>query len=163
MTQPTAPKTMHENFVAAMLFLLDETFDSVHGVFLDKNTSLFETLATVSAEEASRPVGANCATLAAQVNHTAFYLERTYKWVAENDHSKTDWGEIWRTVREVTPEQWEASKQRLRTAYDQIKQLILAMPDFNNEDAIGGTLGVLAHCAYHLGEIRQALCTIKTA
>mgnify|MGYP003382367774 FL=1 len=162
MTQPTTPKTMHENFVAAMLYLLNETFDSVQGVFLDKNTSLFETLATVSAEEASIPVGVKCATLAAQVNHTAFYLERTYKWVAENDHSRADWGEIWRTVSAVTPDEWEASKQRLRIAYDQIKQLIQATPDFNDMEVIGGTLGVLAHCAYHLGEIRQALCTIKT-
>ena len=154
---------MHENFIAAMLYLLDETFDSVHGIVLDKNTSLFETLATVSAEEASIPVGAKCATHAAQVNHMAFYLERIYRWVAENDHSDVDWGEIWRTVREVSPDEWEASKQRLRTAYNQIKQLIQATPDFNNMNVIGGTLGVLAHCAYHLGEIRQALCTIKTA
>ncbi|MBN8638279.1 MAG: hypothetical protein J0M07_23410, partial [Anaerolineae bacterium] len=79
MTQPTPPQTMRENFIAAMLYLLDETFDSVHGIFLDKNTSLFETLATVSAEEASIPVGAKCATLAAQVNHMAFYLERIYR------------------------------------------------------------------------------------
>lgn len=159
MTQP--PKTMHENFVGAVLYVLDEAFDNVHGVFLDKGTSLFETLATVSAEEASRPVSATCATLAAQVTHTAFYLERTYDWVMGKNRGEVDWGEIWRTVGAVTPEEWEAIKARLRSAYDKTKELVTTTPDFNDMYVIGGTLGVIAHTAYHLGEIRQALCTLK--
>jgi len=56
-----------EHFTQALLFLLEETFDTVHGIYLDKGTSLFETLATISAKEASIPVGGRCATLAAQV------------------------------------------------------------------------------------------------
>jgi hypothetical protein len=154
-------RTMHENFVGAVLFALDEAFDNVHGIFLDKNTSLFETLATISAEEASRPVSPTCATLAAQVNHVAFYLERTYDWVKNANRDPVDWGEIWRTVREVTPEEWEAAKARLRAAYDKTKELVTTTPDFNDQYVIGGTLGVLMHTAYHLGEIRQALCTLK--
>jgi hypothetical protein len=30
-----------------------------------------------------------------------------------------------------------------------------------NEDSIGGALSIVIHTAYHLGEIRQALCTVK--
>ena len=41
-----------EHFTGALIPLLDETFDNVHGIFLDKGTSLFETLATISSEEA---------------------------------------------------------------------------------------------------------------
>jgi len=64
-----------EHFKQALYAILDETFDDVKGIYLDKGTSMFETLATVSAEEASIPVGGKCATLAAQVKHTAFYLD----------------------------------------------------------------------------------------
>ena len=64
-----------EHFTDALYTLLDETFDNVQGYYLDKGTSLFETLATISAEEASVPVGGKCATLAAQVKHVAFYLD----------------------------------------------------------------------------------------
>lgn len=60
-------KTGLSNFVNAIRDILDETLDSHHGLYLDKVTSLFETLATVSAEEASRPVSASCASIAAQV------------------------------------------------------------------------------------------------
>ncbi len=158
-------KTMPENFASAVLFILDETFDNVHGVYLDKNTSLFETLATISAEEASRPVSATCATLAAQVAHVAFYLDTTRRFVTGElgEGVRVDWGEIWRTVREVTPEEWEASKQHLRDSYNSIIELVKTTPDFNNEDVIGGTIGVIVHTAYHLGEIRQALCTLKSS
>jgi hypothetical protein len=64
-----------EHFKRALLELLDETFDHVKGHYLDGGTSLFETLASITAEEASIPVGGKCATLAAQVKHVAFYLQ----------------------------------------------------------------------------------------
>jgi len=60
--------------VAQLLDALDETFEQVHGIYLDKGTSLFETLATITAEQASQPVGGRCATLAAQVAHVNLYL-----------------------------------------------------------------------------------------
>ncbi len=43
--------------------ILDEAFVTHHGVFLDRGTSLFETLETITAAEASIPVGGKCATL----------------------------------------------------------------------------------------------------
>ena len=36
--------------------VLDEAFVTHHGIFLDEGTSLFETLETITAEEASIPV-----------------------------------------------------------------------------------------------------------
>jgi hypothetical protein len=95
-----------EHFTKALLLLLDETFDNVHGAYLDRNTSLFETLAGITADEASIPVGGKCATLAAQVKHVAFYLEVVERGVREANWPKVDWGEIWRTVGRVTPAEW---------------------------------------------------------
>jgi hypothetical protein len=48
--------SLNSHFKAAMLVALEETFENVHGIYLDGATSLFETLATISAEEASVPV-----------------------------------------------------------------------------------------------------------
>ncbi|MFZ5879496.1 MAG: hypothetical protein ACOY0R_09005, partial [Chloroflexota bacterium] len=64
-----------ETFRSVLLDLLDETFENHHGIYLDRDTGLFRTLETVSAQEASIPVGGKCATLAAQVAHVIFYLE----------------------------------------------------------------------------------------
>lgn len=149
------------HFTQALLTLLDETFDHVHGHYLDRNTSLFETLATITAEEASIPVGGKCATLAAQVKHIAFYLEVVEQSVRDPNYPAADWGHIWRTVKSVTPEEWQAIQGELRTNYVRIVELVKAAPDWPSENEIGSAIAVVAHTAYHLGEIRQALCTLR--
>lgn len=96
-----------EHFTKALLSLLDETFENVQGDYLDKNTSFFETLASITAEEASIAVGGNCATLAAQVKHAAFYLDVVEKSVRDPNFPKANWDEIWRTVNRVTVDEWQ--------------------------------------------------------
>jgi hypothetical protein len=150
-----------EHFTGALYLLLDETFDNVHGIFLDKGTSLFETPATISAEEASIPVGGRCATLAAQVKHVAFYLDVLEHNVRTGKFEPVDWGEIWRTTSAVTPDEWDVLKANLRASYDRIKALIHDAPAWPSEREIGGAIATIVHTAYHLGEIRQALCTLK--
>ncbi|MFN8595809.1 MAG: hypothetical protein U0559_06465 [Anaerolineae bacterium] len=150
-----------EHFNSAVLALLDETFDNVQGYFLDKGTSLFETLSTISAEEASIPVGGRCATLAAQVKHVTFYLDVTIKAVRTLQYEREDWGKIWRETSAVTANEWTAIKDQLRASYDRLKQLIAETPEWPSEQHLGGAMAVVIHTAYHLGEIRQALCTLK--
>lgn len=148
-----------EDYTNNLFALLDEVFENHHGIFLDKNTSLFPTLETVSAEEASIPVGGKCASLAAQVAHVTFYLEVLERYV-HGDSSPADWGYIWRTVEKVTPEEWDEYKRQLKDAYQRIKLMFEQNPVWN-EDSIGGSMAIVVHTAYHLGEIRQALCTLK--
>lgn len=122
---------------------------------------MFETLATVSAEEASIPVGGKCATLAAQVKHVAFYLDVLEKAVRTQQEEQQDWGKIWRETSAVTPEEWDAVKSSLRQSYDRIKALLNDMTEWSGEQQIANAIGIIVHTAYHLGEIRQALCTLK--
>jgi hypothetical protein len=150
-----------EHFAQALYTLLDETFDNVHGQFLDPNTSMFETLATISAEEASIPVGGKCATLAAQVRHVAFYIDLLVHQVRTGQYERADWGKIWREVKGVTPEEWQASQAALRESYDRLKQLIADTQEWPDARHVGGAIMPIVHTAYHLGEIRQALCVLK--
>ena len=154
-------KIQADHFTAAIYGLLDETFDNVHGYYLDKGTSMFETLAEISAEEASAPVGGGCGTLAAQVKHVAFYLDVLEKAVRSGKFERQDWDKIWRETSAVTPAEWEAIKAALRQSYNRVKTLVDNTPAWENEQQIGGVIAIIAHTAYHLGEIRQALCTIK--
>ncbi|MBI5298184.1 MAG: hypothetical protein HY869_22125 [Chloroflexi bacterium] len=149
-----------ETFRSVLLDMLDETFENHHGIYLDRDTGLFRTLETVSAQEASIPVGGKCATLAAQVAHVIFYLEVLERYVVHQNSSPVDWGEVWRTVSGVTPDEWDALKAELEATYRRIYQM-LQDNEVWNEDSLGGSLAVVVHTAYHLGEIRQALCTLK--
>lgn len=150
-----------ENLREGLSVVLVETFEKISGIYLDKGTSLFETLATISAQEASIPVSASCASLAAQVEHVRFYLDLLEKVVRGENPPPADWDHIWNTVREVTDAEWQASQDRLRDTYGRITSLLNTFQDWDDARAIGGAVGMIAHTAYHLGEIRQALCTLK--
>ena len=150
-----------QHFTQALNALLEEVFENVHGIILDKGTSMFETLADISAEEASIPVGGKCATLAAQVKHTAFYLDTLIHQVTSGQQSPVDWDDIWNNTRAVDADEWQAIIAGLRASYDGIKALVASAPGWPSERHIGGAIGAIAHTAYHLGEIRQALCTLR--
>lgn len=150
-----------ENFLRSFFAIWDETFEHHRGVYLDKNTSLFQTLETVTAEEASIPVGNKCASLAAQVAHVTFYLEVLERYIFLNSAANVDWDEIWRTVEKVSPAEWQELKRGLKRKYSQINQELRKLEAWDEEEKIGGAMAILVHTAYHLGEIRQALCTLK--
>ena len=153
-------QAIRDRLTTDLASLLDETFHTVHGHYLDPHTSLFETLATISAEEASQPVGGRCATLAAQVNHIRVYIEVLERYMRGEEVGPTDWAASWR-VAGVDEAEWASLKQRLDAAYESMRTTMQGFTTWEGEDQIGGTLAILVHTAYHLGEIRQALCTIK--
>ena len=149
------------NFTNNIFAVLEETFENHHGIYLDKGTSLFETLETISAEEASRPVSTKCASLAAQVAHVIFYMEMAEKVMQGEELGKLDWDEIWKRVEAVTAEEWVTLKQQLKQTYERISTMMRGIEDWDNDDRIGGAIAIVVHTAYHLGEIRQALCTLR--
>ena len=141
--------------------ILDEAFVTHHGVFLDRGTSLFETLETITAAEASIPVGGKCATLAAQVAHVNFYLEVVEDYILNKERDNVDWGEIWRRVNKVSTEEWTAYQDQLKEIYQRVISMLKNLEDWNDDRPIGGALAIAIHTAYHLGEIRQAMCVVK--
>lgn len=153
-------QTLRERFTTELSDLLEETFEKVGGRYLDQGTSLFETLATISADEASQPVGGRCATLAAQVNHVRFYIEVLERYMRGEEVGRVDWDASWQ-VGAVDEAEWASLTRRLDAAYRRLRATMGSFTTWDGEDQIGGAMAILAHTAYHLGEIRQALCTIK--
>ena len=150
-----------DHFTTELFDILEETFETHHGIFLDKGTSLFDTLAQVDAAQASRPVGGRCATLAAQVAHITFYLEVLERYINTGQTGQVDWGEIWRSVGAVSAEEWGALVANLKLTYARIKDQLRTRESWDDARPIGGALAIVVHSAYHLGEIRQALCTLQ--
>jgi hypothetical protein len=149
-----------ERLTTELYAIFDETFENVHGIYLDSNTSLFETLATVSAEEASRPVSSRCASIAGQVEHVRFFIDVLERYIKDEKLGRVDWQGSW-YLKTVTPEEWAALKARLKDAYTSVLATLKSIDNWDGENELGGALSVAIHTAYHLGEIRQALCTIK--
>jgi len=156
-------QTLRERFRESVLECLDETFVQVHGIYLDKGCSLFPTLEGVSAQQASGSVAPDTATLAAQVEHVCFYLEVLNDVITKKEIVKVDWKEIWRTISQVTPEEWEDQQRRLQESYERIMTTLRSIDGWEGENDIAGALSVLSHTAYHLGGIRQALGAIRSS
>ncbi|HEX7999603.1 MAG TPA: hypothetical protein VF528_14545 [Pyrinomonadaceae bacterium] len=152
-----------ELFKKELFQCLDETFERHHGIYLDKGTSLLETLESVSAEDASCPIAQGCAPIAAHVEHVRFYLDVLNDMMRKKEVTKVDWREIWQNVRGVTPEEWEEMKRRLQASYHRVLTTMENYEKWEGEYGVSGSLAVLVHTAYHLGGIRQALCAIKSA
>ncbi len=149
-----------EAFTGALLGVFEETFERGRGMVLEPGTSLFETLATVAADEASRPVSASCASIAAQVDHLCFALELVVRLARGEAVGEVDWQASWRRG-DVTPEGWAALQGRLRDAHRDLLAVAGAAEAWRDPGAIGGAFATVAHTAFHLGQIRQALCTVR--
>lgn len=137
----------------SLLTVLDEIMSQVNGYVLDRGMSMFETLAQISNEEASRPVSSQGASLAAQVNHVRFYMDAVLQHA---EHA--DWEDSWK-VSAVTDAEWRELIARLRATTEQVREFMTTFEDWN-ERYLGGAIGLIAHSAYHLGEIRQGLGVI---
>jgi hypothetical protein len=142
-----------------ILTVLEEIFEKVHGYMLDPGDSLFETLASVTAEEASKPISSTCACLAAQVNHVRFYIDTMMDAVKSGEYTKVDWASSWR-VGPVDDAEWQKLIDRLRAAYQEVREFASTF-DRWDEQFVGGAFALVGHCAYHLGEIRQGLGVLR--
>jgi hypothetical protein len=140
--------------------VLEETFEQVQGIYLDKGTSLFETLATITAEEASQPISTQCAGIAAQVFNVCYYLDVLSGYMRGQPPEAVDWPASWK-VTTVSPEEWDDLRQRLRDTYQQVRTLFQSFEAWDGDEDISGALAIVVHTAYHLGEIRQALGVLR--
>jgi len=150
-----------DQLTGELFSVLEEVFETHHGIFLDPDTSMFDTLAGISAEQASQPVGGRCATLAAQVAHVTFYLDVLETYLRTHQSQDVDWGDIWGRVGAVDPDGWAQLNADLKRTYRRVLEGLQATEDWDDPDVIGGALAMAVHSAYHLGEIRQALCTLS--
>jgi hypothetical protein len=126
--------------------------------FLDKapDAGLRNTFAGLTAEEASRNVGGN--SVAAHAHHLLFSFDAFGGFIA-GDHRKRDWNESWK-VSTVDPESWSKLQSDLEAGYAELTRAIRENAA-KNEPAAGGSVGAVAHLAYHIGAIRQKVVLLR--
>ena len=155
------PTATFDTIRKQILEFLDETFESHHGIFLDKGTSLFPTLAAVSAEEASARAGAKNASPAAHVRHVILYVRVLEAHIRGEEVGEVNWREIWEQDAPVTPAEWTALLAELRAEHAELLRFMNDPKTWELEDALGGCMAIVAHTAYHLGAIRHGLLAIR--
>lgn len=148
------------DFTKNFFYIFEETFAKHYGIYLEEGSSLLQTLDGVSAAEASIRVGGKCGSLAAQVAHVTQYIEAAEHMIRTGEDVPTDYSVIWRTVERVDDAEWQRLKESLKTAYERVHAYLSGVETWHPGN-IGGAMIILVHSVYHLGEIRQALCTLR--
>lgn len=144
-----------------VLEFLGETFDRVRGIYLDRGTSFFETLEGVTASEASKRASPDTASVAAHVRHCIYYLEVLQRSLRGETLGTLDWREIWKNDQPVDDGEWTVLRERLRNEAAAVEALAKDDATWAREDSLGEFIAVIAHTAYHLGAVRQALRVIR--
>jgi hypothetical protein len=114
-------------------------------------------LDSLNAQQASNPTPLGLS-IAAHAAHTAYHLEVGVRW-ANGDKGPYDWPGSFEPTR-VDEASWQALRSRVRAAYEANLALAQSISDWNQDNA-GGLAAALAHVAYHLGAIRQAVKLVK--
>ena len=140
--------------------LLTETFESGDNpegtVYLDRGAGLFDSLVDVSAGQASQEVIPGGTTIAAQVNHSLYYLEVLESYI-QGEMPEKDWPGSWQPQK-VDEAAWETLKNNLKTTYKRLRAILEEQDDW---DKLEDGFAVAIHTAYHLGAIRQMLKLVK--
>ena len=144
-----------ENIIKKQILdLLEETFERSHGIYLDKNTSLLETINSIPYEKVGVSYHGIPETIAGHVNHAIFYIVVLKEYITGKRKGETDWNESWK-VKQVSKEEWEELKTKLNEEYKNMKKFVNEIDKWENEDYLGGSIAIIAHCAFHLGIIRH--------
>jgi hypothetical protein len=143
-----------ETLKSNLLDMLEETFETPRGIYLDRpKGGLFTTLEGLSAETASRESGNTLRSVAAHVAHLRVYLTALHGYM-NGATGKTDWDASWQT-HAVDDLKWKAMLEGLHGDYDAFMADVRALPDGDLKWA--EAVAVLTHTAYHFGAIRQLL------
>lgn len=147
---------MKDAFVEQVVELLRETFEGGlpgQGTqYLDHGSGIRATLASVTAEQASRSQDGR-PSIAAHARHMNFHLRVASEWI-QGDHSRRDWLASFEP-RTVTEEEWAGLRQDLEVSRTELVRVLKALtPERFLEE---GAMGSIAHLAYHLGAIRQLM------
>lgn len=142
----------------AIKIALGEAFDEVIGMYLDKGDSLWPTLEPVTAAQASVPIAPGSNSIAGQISHMIFYFDVMAMYMRGEEPGPQNWATAWEVVS-VNEDEWKELKRALGERQAETLVLIDNTPDeiFTNPDFLAGSYGIVAHTAFHLGQIHHAL------
>ena len=148
----------NSSFTGPFLVMPAEAFgvsEMPSGYFLDTGQSgLMGTINALDARTACAARTRDDPSIAAHCGHI-LYLFRFYAAFERGETPAADWPGSWKTP-DLDDAGWDTLRHELQTEYETLVDWLQkreAWPD----QALGASMMLLAHCAYHVGEIKQRL------
>jgi hypothetical protein len=158
MSPPSLDALLRDALVGLLLELAEGPPGDLAFVVNPGDHGVLGSLAALSAFEASaRPNGRS--SVAAHVQHLQYGFQLLNRWIRGDDHafSDADYAQSW-GHQQVTDEQWRELRDALER---EVRAWMSAVGTPRDWDPVtlGGTIGSVAHLAYHLGAIRQLVAS----
>lgn len=148
---------MSVDYNGAMVTLFQEAFEGqpkgVSTWFVEADESLFQLLADLSAENASRSPGHGLSTIGGHAFHVRYFLQLTNAFI-RGETPTPDWESSW-SQQAFSSEEWNALRASLRAEYEGVLGFLSSNPDWPEQDWLMGAMALIPHVAYHVGSIRQ--------
>lgn len=128
----------------------------------EEGSGLVGTLSRLTAAEASKPLPPHgSVTAATHAGHVRFALNLANRALrGENAHATANWKDSWK-YRSVDEGAWKELLEGLRAEHAALKDAVTRGLCWNDPMNLNGVFGQLAHGAWHLGALRQALGLVK--
>ncbi len=143
-----------EGYLSVLHEAVEGPQQSDWSIFIDQGTGMLQSLAMLTARQASQASTAGLSTIVAHTEHIRFALAGMNAFL-RSESPQLDWAASWR-ITEHDEAGWETLQHDLSTEYQTFRGLFEQYSDWDSR-AVGGAIGLLAHVCYHLGAMRQLL------
>lgn len=149
------------DFRKDIVMLFREAFEAVppgqnYTWFVQGKEGIFDALANVSAERASRRHGPESNSIGAHLNHVRYFLFLFNADVNADKDVVADWEGSW-AKQTFTDEEWQQLAIDLKAEYQKALSSLESIEEWPGEDGVIGGLVNLPHAAYHLGAVRALM------
>lgn len=150
-------------FQDAIAELLREAFEGIRAGadgtwFVQGSEAILPTLQQLSAEQASKVVIAERASIGAHTRHLV-YIMAGANMCHGVEAPAGGWEDTWRQ-NEFSAEEWQAMIEELESRYQSFTEWFRTNPEWRDDHDIVGPIAILPHVVYHLGAIRQLVALV---
>ncbi|MCA9833630.1 MAG: DinB family protein [Thermomicrobiales bacterium] len=145
-----------------ILKAIDESYDGTGGVYLDSGTNTLEELQSLTGNQASIVLPGAGNSVANQVKHLLTTVAIHKPQFEGGEYPDLDWGADW----EATPlsdDEWQALVTTFAATREQLKNWVQNPVVAEDSAYAGAAIMVVAHLAYHIGQIRHGIGYAKQA
>lgn len=145
----------NELWKAAILKSVDESYDGTGGVYLDSGTNTLTELRALTGEQATKVLPGAGNSVANQVKHLLTTVQMHRPQFEGGEYPDLDWGADWDTVP-LTDEEWADLVNQFAATRELLKGWITQPTVAEDAEYVAAAIMVVAHMAYHIGQIRHA-------
>lgn len=146
---------MAPNWQQEIIRAIDESLIGKQGVYLDSETEPITELRALTPEQATLVLPGAGNAVANQVMHLLTTIAMHEAQFMGGAYPDLDWGADW-DQQSLNGDAWHKLLDRLEDAVADLKTWIIAPAIEQNQEYAAASIMVVAHLAYHFGQIRHA-------